>query len=122
MAKLSNEQSGIKLEQASVNNISSATLNANSVKHEWEFFKKTSGFVTDYLNKQINIPSTAFTPNMVLPTKAAFASILQATSVLKNVQNIITRISNINSTGTSFAAKSNSIVKQSIAKSLNGGL
>ena len=69
--RISNNTAGIK-----VNNVKSETVNSNVSKSQtqhksWEFFKNIQGIVTDFLNKQINIPSTAFTPNFVLPTKNA---------------------------------------------------
>lgn len=84
--RISNNTAGIK-----VNNVKSETVNSNVSKSQtqhksWEFFKNIQGIVTDFLNKQINIPSTAFTPNFVLPTKDAFAKISMVIGIFNQLK------------------------------------
>lgn len=93
--RLSNNTSGLK-----VSNVKSETVNSNTSKSQtqhksWEFFKSVQGVVTDYLNKQINIPSTAFTPNFVLPTKDAFAKISLVISIFNQLKTRLTMVGEV---------------------------
>lgn len=117
MARLSNAGSGLKTKQINVQNSSSATLETETNKVGWEFFKKINGLVTDYLNKQINIPSTSFTPNMVLPTKDIFAHIMMAKSFMEQLKTKIEILSNAFSKDESYTAKRKEYVRKVIARS-----
>lgn len=82
--------SRIKVDQIEVKELKADTLNSGIDKKEeqyeqWEFFKKVSGVMTDYITKMINIPSTLFTPSFVLPSKAQFAAILKTIGLVKGV-------------------------------------
>lgn len=93
--RISNNTAGIK-----VNNIKSETVNSNVSKSQtqhksWEFFKNIQGIVTDFLNKQINIPSTAFTPNFVLPTKDAFAKISMVIGIFNQLKTRLSMVGEV---------------------------
>lgn len=120
MAKLSNENTTLKTEQVNSKNISGSNVNVNQLNTEWEFFKKNNGIVTDYLNKQINIPSTAFTPNMVLPSKTIFTNIMAGYSVLSSLSNIMKKLSGTLQAESSFSFKSKEVVKKSVASAFGG--
>lgn len=82
--------SRIKVDQIEVKELKADIVNSGIDKKEeqqeqWEFFKKISGVVTDFMNKMINIPSTLFTPSLVLPTKAQFAAILRTVGLIKGI-------------------------------------
>lgn len=117
--RISNNTAGIK-----VNNVKSETVNSNVSKSQtqhksWEFFKNIQGIVTDFLNKQINIPSTAFTPNFVLPTKDAFAKI---SMVIGTFNQLKTRLSMV---GEVISGSDNTISsqrKQYIIREINKNL
>lgn len=120
MAKLSNESTTIKTEKMVSQNIGSANVNVNQLNTEWEFFKKNSGIVTDYLNKQINIPSTAFTPNMVLPSKTIFTNIMSGYNVLNTVNGLLKKLSGIFNPTSSFSFLAKEVVKKSISSAFGG--
>jgi hypothetical protein len=93
--RISNNTAGIK-----VNNVKSETVNSNVSKSQtqhksWEFFKNIQGIVTDFLNKQINIPSTAFTPNFVLPTKDAFAKISMVIGIFNQLKTRLSMVGEV---------------------------
>lgn len=93
--RISNNTAGIK-----VNNVKSETVNSNVSKSQtqhksWEFFKNIQGVVTDFLNKQINIPSTAFTPNFVLPTKDAFAKISMVIGIFNQLKTRLSMVGEV---------------------------
>ena len=82
--------SRIKVDQIEVKEIKADIVNSGIDKKEeqqeqWEFFKKISGVMTDYITKMINIPSTMFTPAFVLPSKAQFGAILKTIGLIKGV-------------------------------------
>ena len=120
MAKLSNENTTLKTEQINSKNIGTSNANINQLNTEWDFFKKNSGIVTDYLNKQINIPSTAFTPNMVLPSKTIFTNIMMGYSILSNVNNLLKKLSGAFNQTSSFSFFSKEVVKKSIGSAFGG--
>lgn len=117
--RISNNTAGIK-----VNNVKSETVNSNVSKSQtqhksWEFFKNIQGIVTDFLNKQINIPSTAFTPNFVLPTKDAFAKISMVIGIFNQLK---TRLSMV---GEVISGSDNTILsqrKQYVIREINKNL
>lgn len=93
--RISNNTAGIK-----VNNVKSETVNSNVSKSQtqhksWEFFKNIQGIVTDFLNKQINIPSTAFTPNFVLPTKDAFTKISMVIGIFNQLKTRLSMVGEV---------------------------
>ena len=117
--RISNNTAGIK-----VNNVKSEKVNSNVSKSQtqhksWEFFKNIQGIVTDFLNKQINIPSTAFTPNFVLPTKDAFAKISMVIGIFNQLK---TRLSMV---GEVISGSDNTILsqrKQYVIREINKNL
>lgn len=117
MARLSNAGSGLKLKQMNAQNASVSNSESETTKTGWEFFKKISGLVTDYLNKQINIPSTSFTPNMVLATKDIFSHIMMAKSFMEQLKEKIETLSNAFSKDESYTAKRKEYVRKVIARS-----
>lgn len=118
MAKLSNESTAIKTENLNSKNIGGANIKTGQLNTEWEFFKKNSGIVTDYLNKQINIPSTAVTPNMVLPSKTIFTNIMSGYNVISTLTNLVQKLSGAFNQTSSFAFISKEVVKSSIGAAL----
>lgn len=97
---------------------SQSNITLKSFVKPWEFFSSANGIVSEFLNKQINIPSTAFTPNMVLPTKMAFTGILQAYKILDELQNKIKAISSVVDQNNSMRAKQTEYIKLAVAKAI----
>lgn len=120
MAKLSNEDTTLKAKQVNAKNMSASNVNVNQLNTEWEFFKKNSGLVTDFMNKQINIPSTVFTPDMVLPSKTIFTNITTGYKTLNTIHNLINKFSGIIEPASSFSFLSEEVVKKSIASAFGG--
>lgn len=120
MAKLSNESTTMKSEKVNVKDLGGANVKVNQLNTEWEFFKKNSGIVTDYLNKQINIPSTAFTPNMVLPSKTIFTNVMSGYNVLNTANGLLQKLSGVFNQTSSFSFIAKEVVKKSIGVALGG--
>lgn len=98
-----------------VNNVKSKQVKAARSESDtdikpWEFLKKIDGLSTDFLNKQINIPSTAFTPNFTLPSKAAFSNIYMAYNLLSGIYKKASQIASI------FDKKGNKEIKKEFIK------
>ncbi|MGL4358840.1 MAG: hypothetical protein ACRCX8_21175 [Sarcina sp.] len=95
LARLSNAMATFK----SRNLVSKATKSSKNESEtdikSWEFMKKIDGLNTDFINKQINIPSTAITPNFTLPSKAAFGSILFAYNLLSGILKKVTQLTSM---------------------------
>lgn len=118
-AKLSNLNVTFKSKNTvSGQNKSSKSETETSIRG-WEFMKKIDGLSTDFLNKQINIPSTAFTPNFTLPSKAAFSNIFFAYNVINGIYKKITQVSAIFDKDSNTAIKKD-FIKNSIALSTRG--
>lgn len=118
-AKFSNMNATLKTK----NNVSeqSKTMKAETETdiRGWEFMKKIDGLSTDFLNKQINIPSTAFTPNFTLPSKAAFSNIFFAYNVLNGIYKKISQVSAVFDKNSNTAIRKD-FIKNSIALSTRG--
>ena len=84
--KFSNQSVGVKVTTVHAKNSKSKNSETETSKGSWEFFKHINGMVTEYLNKQINIPSTAITPAFVLATKDIFSNILIGIQVFKQLK------------------------------------
>lgn len=84
--KISNNTAGIKISTVKTATVNSDLSKSQTQHKSWEFFKNIQGIVTDFLNKQINIPSTAFTPNFVLPTKEIFSKIALTISIFTQLK------------------------------------
>ncbi|MGL4449620.1 MAG: hypothetical protein ACRCTZ_00340 [Sarcina sp.] len=119
LAKFSNMKATFK----SKNNVTEQTKTLRSETDTdikgWEFMKKIDGLSTDFLNKQINIPSTAFTPNFTLPSKAAFSNIFFAYNVLNGIYKKISQVSAVFDKNSNTAIKKD-FIKNSIALSTRG--
>lgn len=102
-----------------VKTANSSTTSTSTVHGPWEFFKYALGFVTKPLNHQINIPSTAFTPALSLPTKAIFVNILKAKDTLLTIKNKIKAISDTVDEDHSDRLKQKQIVKINIVNAYN---
>ncbi|MGL5713960.1 MAG: hypothetical protein ACRCX2_13140 [Paraclostridium sp.] len=85
LTTLSNAMATFKTRNTISNSTKSSTNTAETDVKSWEFMKKIEGLNTDYLLKQMNIPSTAITPNLTLPSKAAFNNIFFAFNLLKGI-------------------------------------
>lgn len=99
-------------------NINTNSVNGESTKLPWEFFSKIGGLVTDILNHQINIPSTAFTPGFSLPTKAILVNIIRAKDTMLAINNKIKAISNCFDKEHSLESSHKDLVNISIVKSI----
>lgn len=97
--------------------VNTPTANVDSSKGSWEFFKDILGIVTRPINQQIQIPSTAFTPDFSLPTKAILLNILKAKDVLSLIKNKLTNISSVFSKDHSNTLKQQKILKMNIGYS-----
>ncbi|MGL5315271.1 MAG: hypothetical protein ACRCX2_19845 [Paraclostridium sp.] len=95
LARLSNAVASFKTKNIISKNTNSSTNRSETDIKSWEFMKKIDGLNTDFLNKQINIPSTAITPNFTLPSKAAFSNILFAYNLISGITKKITQISSV---------------------------
>lgn len=93
--KISNSSSGVKVTTVKSETVNTSTSKSQTQHKSWEFFKNIQGIVTDYLNKQINIPSTAFTPNFVLSTKDAFAKISMVISIFNQLKDRLGMVSEV---------------------------
>lgn len=93
--RISNDDVGIKVTNIKTNESNSTSNKVDTQQNSWEFFKKIDGVITDFLNKQINIPSTAFTPNFVLTTKEAFAKITMVISIFTQLKSKLTTIAEV---------------------------
>lgn len=94
-------------------------VNTSTTSHDqshgsWEFFKDIRGLVTRPLNQQISIPSTAFTPDFSLPTKAILVNIIKAKEVLTIIRNKVKQLSNAMDKDNSDALKQKEIVRINI--------
>lgn len=118
---------GIQLDKNSLNvsgsvstdNINSSSSSVDTQKNSWEFFKNIFGFFTRLMNSQINIPSTAITPNLSIPTKAIFLNILKSIELLKTLKNRINEISDIMQKDNSNRNKQKELIKINIIESYN---
>lgn len=115
--------SRIKIDQIEVKELKADITNVGMDRKEeqqeqWEFFKKISGIMTDYLNKMINIPSTLFTPNFVLPSKAQFAAILKTIGLVKGVIYKFKQIDNALHSRDQRSTERERIARLSIVKGL----
>ena len=121
--KFAKDNVAIKTETVNSENVVSKDSTAEVLKTEWEFFKTVKGFLTDKMNAQINIPSTAFTPDFSMPTKEAFMKILMAKAMFDALSTRVKQLSNAVNGTSSDAAKQKAIVKRQIEKALskNGG-
>lgn len=95
----------------------SSTSSTDTFHGPWEFFKDVIGLVTRPLNQQICIPSTAFTPDFSLPTKAILVNIIKAKDTLTTINNKIKQISNSFDKDHSDVLKQKEIVKINIVRS-----
>ncbi|MGL5712410.1 MAG: hypothetical protein ACRCX2_05270 [Paraclostridium sp.] len=89
---LSNLMTTLKLRNSVSKTSKSSTSESETSIKSWEFMKKIDGLNTDYLLKQINIASTAITPNFTIPSKAAFNNILFAYNLLKGISKKATQL------------------------------
>lgn len=96
------------------NSVNTPTSNVDTSKGSWEFFKDILGIVTRPINQQIQIPSTAFTPDFALPTKAILLDIIKAKDMLKDIKNIISDVSNNFGNDNSNILKQKQMLKMSI--------
>lgn len=104
-------------------NIKSGSINVDKTKtgteiKQWEFFAKVDSMVTDYITKMMGIPSTLFTPAMVLPSKVWFQNIVKTIALIKAVMTKMRQINyriNKNNNKSTFSRK---IVQLQILKSL----
>lgn len=117
--EFSNSSQTLKVEKSNVKSVKAKTTTTEVTKVEWEFFKKISGFMTDFMNKQINIPSTDFTPAFCMPTKEIFSNLLRGLSLMKEIQKKMVKLSNALNYKASEDEKRNFIVKEIIARRLN---
>lgn len=119
LIKLSNLMSTLKVKNVNSQQTKSSKTESDTDIKSWEFMKKIDGLSTDFLNKQINIPSTAITPNFTMPTKAAFGNILFAYNLMNGIYKKVNQITAI------FDKSSNTqirkeFIKNSIALSTRG--
>lgn len=96
-------------------NSNTDSLNADNYKGPWEFFKDVHGIITRPMNIQINIPSTAFTPNFALPSKAILSNIVSAKNILSGLAKKAKSLANVIDSTSSLAAKQKQIVKVGIS-------
>lgn len=95
--------------------VNTDTLKNDNYHGPWEFFKDIHGIISRPMNEQINIPSTAFTPNFSMPSKAILNNIVLAKNFLESLLKKINDVSNVFSNNSNYV-KQNKIVKLSIAK------
>lgn len=103
----------------------SATSRTDTWHGPWEFFKDVIGLRTRPINQQIGLASTAFTPDISLPTKAIFVNIIKARDTLLVIKNKIKQISDTVDKDHSDILKQKEIIKNSIVisykKNYNNG-
>lgn len=102
-----------------VKDTNTANTNTDNFNGSWEFFKNTFGIITDFMNKQIMIPSTAFTPDFPLPTKAILLNIVKAKEALTIIKNKVKQLSNAMDKDNSSTLKQKQIVKINIVNAYN---
>lgn len=95
MAWLSNDNAEIKIDGAKIKTFSVKDSQAETTKGPASFFKSIEGVVTEYITKQIKIPSTAFTPAFSLTTKQSFSKILFTISAIKQITGRIKKIADV---------------------------
>ncbi|MGL5716490.1 MAG: hypothetical protein ACRCXX_14235 [Cetobacterium sp.] len=119
LAKFSNMKASFKTKNTISEQSKTLKNETDTDIKSWEFMKKIDGLSTDFLNKQINIPSTAFTPNFTLPSKAAFSNIFFAYNVLNGIYKKISQVSAIFDKNSNASIKKE-FIKNSIALSTRG--
>lgn len=97
----------------------SATSRTDTWHGPWEFFKDVIGLRTRPINQQIGLASTAFTPDLSLPTKAIFVNIMKAKDTLLTIKNKIKSISDTIDRDNSDRLKQKQIVKINIVNAYN---
>ncbi|MGL6099270.1 MAG: hypothetical protein ACRC0G_06580 [Fusobacteriaceae bacterium] len=95
LARLSNYAASFKTKNVVSNSTKSSTSTSETDVKSWEFMKKIDGLNTDYLLKQLNIASTAITPNFTLPSKAAFNNVFFAYNMLSGITKKVTQLVNV---------------------------
>lgn len=95
LARLSNAMATLKSRNLVSKTTKSSKNESETDIKSWEFMKKIDGLNTDFINKQINIPSTAITPNFTLPSKAAFSSILFAYNLISGILKKVTQLTSM---------------------------
>lgn len=95
LARLSNAAATFKSKNLVSRSTKSSTSEAETDVKSWEFMKKIDGLSTDFINKQINIPSTAITPNFTLPSKAAFSNIFFAYNLISGILKKVTQLTSV---------------------------
>lgn len=115
---IKHDGSDIHISGSSVSQSSNTdSTNTDNYKGPWEFFKDIHGIITRPMNEQINIPSTAFTPNFSLPSKAIISNIISAKNIFTELTKKAKTFANIIDSTSSIALKQKQIVKSSIALS-----
>jgi hypothetical protein len=117
--KLSNENSNLKTKTVISETSKTATSESELVLESAEFFKKISGFATDYITKELNIPSTTFTPAFTFPCKTIIANVMNAYAFIKALQKKFNQLAAVFDEDSNEALRAK-YIKKSIALSSKG--
>ena len=96
----------------------SNTSTSTSQQSGWEAFTRVKGFLTDFINAPINIPSTIITPSFQLPSKAAFSQVTRCIGYASALLNVVKEVDAVIN-GKEVKKKQQEIIRNNVAKGFN---
>lgn len=114
MSQLSNQDVGLRAQEVKASHSTQEKSRSDVVEKSGHFFKDVDGLVTGFINKEIRIPSTAFTPEMSFTTKEFFSNALIAINVMKQLKQRVSTFMELFSGGGSNVQQRKDYVKKRI--------